>query len=62
MRYLAYSEGQSFLECSVEVESSPSLQRFKTHVMCYLVTWLSGGLVSAGLTAGLHDLKDLFQP
>ncbi|RMC07786.1 hypothetical protein DUI87_15255 [Hirundo rustica rustica] len=27
---IAYSEGQSFLECSVEVEESPSLEGFKT--------------------------------
>lgn len=30
--------------------------------MWHLVTWFSGVLGSAGLMAGLHDLKGLFQP
>lgn len=29
--------------------------------MWHLGTWLSGGLGSAGLTAGLDDLRGLFQ-
>lgn len=30
-------------------------------VMCYSRTWFTGGLGSAGLIVGLHDLRNLFQ-
>jgi len=40
---------------------SPSLEGFKTVWMWYLKTWFSrpGGV---GVTAGLNDLRGLFQP
>jgi len=47
-----------------EVVKLPSVEVFKRcvdGVMGYLGTWFSGGLDSARLTVGLHDLQGLFQ-
>ena len=35
---------------------------FLSPVLRALGTWFTGGLGNAGLTVGLDDLKDLFQP
>lgn len=45
-----------------EVVDSPSLGVFQNHGMWFLETCFSGGLGRTGLTVGLHDLEDLFQP
>lgn len=44
-----------------EVFESQFLEAFKSQ-MWHLWTWFSDGLGSVGLTAGLNDLGELFQP
>lgn len=46
---------------SREVFKSPSLEVLKSHIDVALRDMDSGGVGSAGLAAGLDDLKSLFQ-